>query len=270
MLDITVIFKNQQPLHIELNNTAAALQWKQLFLNNYQREFPLFRDMQQYTWERLEQLVHQVNDTCGWNFTEKIETLEHTVALHKHVEVALANGCDAIPRSWFDLIDELHFTLHTIEQNNMSRIPRRGNFLQVEWFNNDFVPLPDDFVFTDLAEFGSVRLQNAHSGHPPLMMYKQNDHADVFQTCRFHNRIKPGLHIMTAKARIDGQPKEYIDSEYQDWWMTHAPEFVAQHSMDKIMYYTGYPIIGKVINIRDLERINRYPGILELQEVIVH
>jgi hypothetical protein len=270
MPDITVIFKNHRPLHIKLYDTTAAHQWKQLFLNNYQREFPIFRDMQQCTLARLEQLIQQVNQTCGWNFTEKIESLENTLALHRHIEVTLSNGCNTVPRSWFDLIDELHFTLHTLEQNKMSRTPRRGNFLQIEWFDDEFVPLPDDFVFTDIAEFGSVRLQNAYVGHPPLMIHKQNDHANVFQTCRFHDRIKPGLHIMTAKARSDGQSKEYIDSDYQNWWTTHAPEFVAQHGMDKIMYYTGYPLIGKVINVHELERINRYPGVLELQEVIVH
>jgi len=268
MSDITVIFQNQPPIHIELYNSTAATQWKQLFLNNYQREFPVFRDMQKYSLHYLEQLVQQANETCGWNFTNNIVTLEDTVALHKHIEVTLANGYQNVPKLWHHLLDELHFALHAFEQNNMSRTPGRGYFLQLEWFNNDFVPLPDDFEFNDNFKFGAIRLQNAYVGHTPLMVYAQNDHINIFQTCKFHDRIKPGLHIMTARSNTSNQNNDI--SKYQNWWKLHAPEFVAHHGIDKIMYYTGYPLIGQVINIRDLEIVYNYPGILALQSVIVN
>jgi hypothetical protein len=34
------------------------------------------------------------------------------------------------------------------------------------------------------------------------------------------------------------------------------------------MYYTGYPVIGQVINTDDLANIATCPDVLELQEVI--
>lgn len=270
MSDITVIFTNQPAIHIDLYPTTAAQQWKQLFTINYQRKFPIFRDMQKYTWEYLEQLIEQANQTCGWNYTSRVETLEDTVALHKNIETTLAKGYINIPESWDHLLDELHFALHKIEHGRMTHRPHRGNFLQIEWFNDDFVPLPDDFEFSDQFRFGSLRLQNAYVGHPPTMIYQQNDHTNVFQTCRFHDRIKPGLHIMTSRPRTDGQPREFVYEDYYQWWHTNAPDFVAQHGWERIMYYSGYPLIGHVVNVDDLETVNNHPEVLELQEVIIN
>jgi len=265
MIDITVIFRNQPPIDIKLYDTSAARQWKKMFTENYNRQFPLFRDMQEYSWEYLEHLIQQANQICGWNFQTQVRDIEDTVALHKHIEVTLAQGYEHIPESWDNILNELHFALHKIQMCGHSRFMHRGNFLQLEWFNNEFAPLPEDFEFSPAFEFGSIRLQNAYVGHPPLMIYNQNDRANVFQTCRFHDRIKPGLHIITSQTRIP-----LNQERYRRWWHDNAPDFVAQHGWDQIMYYTGHPLIGRVINLDDLIQVKQYPNKLELQNVIIN
>lgn len=268
MSDIIVIFKNQPELHIQLFDTTAANLWKQLFTKNYQQQFPLFRDMMKYTWEYLEQLIEQANQTCGWNFPSNVETLDDTLDLHKHIEVTLANGYEPVPVAWHHILDELHFALHKIQQGNMEYKPHRGYFLQLEWFNGDTLPLPEDFVFTHSPKFGSLRLQNAYVGHTPLMIYEQNDFSKVFQTCRFHDLIRPGLHIMCGQSNAAWFASRLND--YQTQWRTMAPEFVEQHGWERIMYYTGHPIIGQVENLQALEQVYGFPGVLELQEVVIN
>ena len=266
MSNITVIFQNLPPIHIELYNTTAARIWHELFVQNYQQEFPLFRDMQKYSRQYLEQLVTEANNLCDWNFTDKIQTIEDTVDLHKHIEVTLANGYQNIPANWDHLLDELHFALHKLQHGNMSDKPHRGNFLQIEWFNDNYVSLPEDFVFDKSTKFGSLRLQNAYVGHTPWYVYTQNDCASVAQTCRFHDRIKPGLHIVTSPTFSESTP---LNVEiYAQWWYKNAPEFIKQHGLEKIMYYTGHPIIGQVFNTNDLELVVAHPKVLELQEVV--
>jgi len=268
MSNITVIFKGQPPLHIELYNTTAAQQWRQLFVQNYQQQFPIFRDMQKYTWAYLRELIQQANTTCGWNFPSDVTTLDDTLDLHKCIEVTLANGYPSVPQTWWHILDEVHFALHKIQQGDMGLQAHRGYFLQLEWFNDDIVPLSEDFVFSDSFKFGSVRLQNIYVGHSPLMIYQQNDHSVVSQTCRFHDQIKPGLHIMTSRPNPSRPLVDYDLADYTAWWNTRAPEFVEQHGWDTIMRYTGYPIIGEVVNTTDLETVYACPEVLELQEVI--
>ena len=65
MSDITVVFKNQPPIHIKLYDTTAARHWQQLFVQQYRQQFPLFRDMKKYTWGYLEELIDQANQTCN-------------------------------------------------------------------------------------------------------------------------------------------------------------------------------------------------------------
>ena len=268
MSDITVIFKGQPPLHIELYNTNAAKQWRQLFIQNYEKKFPIFRDMQKYTWSYLRSLIQQANEACGWNFTSNVDNLDGTLELHKCIEVTLANGFHNVPDTWHHILNELHFALHKIQQGNMGKHDHRGYFLQLEWFNDDVVPLPEDFVFSDNFKFGSIRLQNAYVGHGPLMIYQQKDDSEVFQTCRFHDQIKPGLHIMISRPPPWNPAVGYNLDDYTEWWHTHASDFVKHHGWDTIMRYTGYPLIGEVVNIDDLEKVYACPEVLELQEII--
>jgi len=264
MSNITVVFQNQPPIHIKLYNTTAATRWLELFVQHYQQKFPLFRDMQKYDWQYLEYLVDQANKTCGWNFTTKIQSIQDTVDLHKHIEVTLANGYQHIPSDWDHLLDELHFALHAVHAKILLPWqPARGNFLQIEWFDDDYISLPEDFTFQKNCQFGDIRLQNAYVGHPPLKIFNENDHANVFQTCRFHDRIKSGLNIVISTPA----PPTNIET-YAKWWNTHAPEFVKSHGWDKIMYYTGHPIIGQVVNLDDLAQVVSCVEVLELQEVI--
>ena len=236
-----------------------------MFTENYHRQFPMFRDMQGYSWEYLEQLIQQANQVCGWNYQTKIRSIQDTVDLHKHIEVTLAQGFEHVPESWDNILHELHIALHKIQVGEMSTRPHRGVFLQIEWFNNHTEPLPEDFVFQQNCQFGSIRLQNAYVGHPPLKIFKDNDHSNVFQTCRFHDLIKPGLRIVT-----DNNALAVNLNDYKQWWHANAPDFVNHHGWDKIMYYTGHPIIGHVTNVSDLVQVNQHPSVLELQEVIIN
>lgn len=267
MPDLTVLFRDQPPLHIALFDNETARVWKQLFVQNYTRKFPIFRDMMKYSWEYLEHLIQEANRVCGWDFPSHVRTLDDTLDLHKHIETTLQPGYHTVPQTWHHLLDELHFALHKIQQGDMEYRPHRGWFLQLEWFNSDVEPLPEDFVFTSPSSFGSIRLQNVYVGHTPLMIYQQNDWSKVSQTCRFHDAIKPGLHIMCADPPAG--TLEYDPVHYRDTWMQQAPEFVAQHGWDRIMYYTGHPLIGQVINLHALAQVYTCPSVLELQEVII-
>lgn len=267
MSNITVIFKDQPPLHIELRDTTAAHQWRELFIQNYKQQFPIFRDMQKYTWPYLRSLIRQANETCGWNFTSDVNTLDDTLDVHKCIEVTLADGYPSVPTAWHHILDELHFALHKIQQGDMGTHSHRGYFMQFEWFNDDIIPLPEDFVFSDSFKFGSIRLQNVYVGHAPLMIYQQQDDSAVFQTCRFHDQIKPGLHIMTSRPSPRNPLKDYDLDDYTNWWHTNAPEFVKHHGWDTIMRYTGYPIIGEVVNTDDLETVYACPEVLELESI---
>ena len=261
--NIKVKFKNHPALKIILDDNPTAHTWKVLFEKNYQKEFPTFRDQKKYTLAYLNQLAEKANKLLGWDYVSDIKTINDTVQLHKNLEVTLANGFENIPAIHDDLIHELHFCLHKSEYIDINSNTHYRNFLQIEWFNDDGSDLDINFQHSLDCNFGDLRLQNPYVGHIPLQVYGQNDFSDIIQTCKFHDFIRPGLFINA----VHQQPNTFNKNHYLDWWQTNAPEFVAYHGLDKILHYTGHPIIGRVINLDELEIIVNSNAVLELEYV---
>lgn len=260
--DIVVKFKDQPELYIKLDDNSTVSAWLELFKKNYQQEFPLFRDQKKYTLEYLNQLAVQAKNELGWDCETDIKSMKDTVLLHKNLETTLAKGFSFIPEKYDKLIHELHFCLHKAEYIDFTTYSYNRYWLQIEWFNNDGFPLDPTFKHTHKLEFGSIRLQNPYVGHIPWQVYIQNDYENIFQTCKFHDFVRPGLYIHTGGTQLDINLDEYLT-----WWNTYAPEFIAYHGIDKILHYTGHPVIGHVINLNDLETIVNSNDILELEYV---
>lgn len=262
--DIIVKFKNQPELYITLDDNDTAHSWLALFKTNYEREFPIFRDHKKYSLEYLNQLAVQAKNNLGWDCETDIKSIDDTIRLHKNLETTLANGFDSIPAEYDNLIHELHYCLHTAEWDELADKIARP-WLQLEWFNNDGFTLDESFCRALEMDFGAVRLQNPYVGHPPPQIYIQNDYENIFQTCRFHNFVRPGLHIYTGnKLGLSLIDKD----DYINWWLTNAPDFVATHGIEKILHYSSDPVIGHVSNLDDLRTVVNSNDILELEEVI--
>ena len=251
-----VKFKDLPQLEVVLDDTQVADDYLSLLQFNYQQQFPIFRDQQRYTLEYLNHLAIEAKDLLGWDWIRSRYTVEETTILHKDLERYLANGYGAIPEEHDWICDELHYCLHAVESGR-----ERGEWLQIEWFNNDQLPLPaTQYPKKMNLEFGDIRLQNPHVGHHPLFVYVQQDKTNIMQTCKVHDYIKPGFNILIAN--------EYNHCvnliELLDWFKEHSPEFVALHGEETILAYTGHPVIGRVVNLDDLAQVAVAP-ILELE-----
>lgn len=262
--DIIVKFKNQPKLNIVLDKNPTVSLWLDLFKSNYQREFPIFRDQKKYTLDYLNQLALRAKNELGWNCKTNITSVSDTITLHKNLETTLTNGFSAIPAVYDELIHELHFCLHKIEWVDMDPGAKSRHWLQLEWFNNNEFPLDTEFKHSYTIAFGGIKLQNPYVGHTPWQIYIQNDYENVFQTCRFHDLVRPGLYIHTDNLINDFDLEKYVL-----WWHTHAKDFVDHHGMDKILHYTGHAVIGRVTNLDDLATIVNSKDILELESVDV-
>ena len=258
MIDYSIKFKNLPHLDVRLDNTLVASQYKELLKSNYQREFPIFRDQQKYTISYLNKLAVQAKRLLGWDWLREHYTIAETTLLHKDIEQYLANGFSSIPSEHDWLCHELHFCLHAVESGST-----RNGWLQVEWFNNDRISLPEHLYPKKLnLEFGDIRLQNPHVGHHPLYLFQQNDYTNILQTCKFHNFINPGINIVIKDELIT----DFNVDRYLFWFKIHSPEFVKLHGEQAILNYTGHPIIGKVVNLDDLVTVSTAP-ILELESI---
>lgn len=253
-----VKFKGLPELTVELDSTEVADSYLSLLKSNYQQQFPIFRDQQRYTVEYLNQLAVDAKQLLGWDWLREEYTLEETTLLHKDLEQYLAQGYTAIPAEHDWICDELHYCLHAVESGR-----DRGEWLQVEWFNNDHIHLAaEQYPRKMNLEFGDIRLQNPHVGHHPLFVYVQQDKINIMQTCRFHDQIKPGFNILIADENNDCvDPQELLV-----WFKKNSPEFVSLHGEQTILAYTGHPVIGRVINLDDLVQIAVAP-LLELESI---
>jgi hypothetical protein len=263
--DIIIKFKNYPELNIILDDNQTARDWKALFKKNYEREFPIFKDQKKYTLDYLIKLAVEANDKLGWTIDLDIKSIGDTVNVHKYIEHVLVDGFSSIPEAYDYIIHELHFCLHKFEQIDLSNSPNKTRqFLQLEWYNDDGVPLDENFQHKLHCEFGDVRLQNPYVGHIPLKVYQENDYSEIMQTCKFHDLIRPGVWIEAYK---DQSEKTFDLENYVNWWNTYAPEFIAYHGIDKILHYTGHPVIGRVTNLDALETVVNSNDILELEYV---
>ena len=55
--------------------------------------------------------------------------------------------------------------------------------------------------------------------------------------------------------------KPFDMATYLQWFETYAPNFVAQHGIEKLKKFTGHPVVGFVTNKSDLELLVQQPTI---------
>lgn len=253
MLSFEIEFCNQPRLQCELNQTYLAQRYYQLLRQQYQEQpRAVFRDPQRYNLKYFDQLVDQARQVLGWDWRHHSYDLSVTTRLHKDLEQYLAQGYENIPEQHDELMHELHFALHAIESGS-----RRNSWLQIEWFNQRGFDLPADQYPAKLdLDFGDIRLQNPHVGHHPLYLYQQQDSINIRQTCRFHDRVTPGINLVIHRMHQTGQ---FDWNHYLNWFQTHAPDFVDLHGEQRLRQYTGHPVIGRVVNLDDLRTVLQAP-----------
>lgn len=255
-VDVLVKYKNFPALEIELNNNSLKHDYKHLLKKNSQYP-PISRDPCKYTLKYFSVLAQQAKDILKWDWVQDHYSSEEIVILHKDIEVYLAGGFQNIPEEHDNLLHELHYALHAIQSKNS-----RGNWIQVEWFNDNGIPMPDDLSFSTQLKFGDVKLQNPYVGHDPVFVYRQRDWSNIAQTCKFHDLVRPGINIMIKSDRFN------INDQYRDWYNTHALEWVQQQGWEKITRYTGWPCVGRVKNLNVLKEIAKSP-VFEIESVQV-
>lgn len=242
-------FINQPVLHLSIDDTETGKKYFNLVKENYKLQKPIFRDRIKYTVEYMHELAKEASEKLGWNWSSDTYTINNTALLHKDIEELLGTvGFDNVPAEYDNLLHELHYCLHIIQDNKEHE--RRDGWLQIEWYNDAGFDLDENFKFSSELKFGDIKLQNPWVGHGPLQIYLEKDFTKISQTCKFHNFVKPGINVVVGDFPTFTDIDSLID-EFQ----THAPEFVNQHGVDQILHYTGYPIIGKVLNPDDLKII---------------
>lgn len=240
-------FKQGPELLVQIHDTDLAHDWLCLFHRNYQRELPLLRDLGAYSLPRMKQLVSKCKNILGWNWIhDDYDNIALTTAMHKDLEQYLAKGFHDIPCANDELLHELHICLHAMQETNLR------TSIQLEWFNDDGFDLADyDFKFRHEDTLGSILLQNPYVGHPPDWIWQQNDHTNVWQTCRFHDYVRPGF-VIKMTGSLEPTICEFDSRAYLDWWTKIAPDFVNYHGIEKMLANTGRPVIGQIINNADL------------------
>jgi hypothetical protein len=244
MTDILVKYQGFPALEIELDYNSLKEPYLDLVKKNSSVK-PISRDPQSYTDSRLRELGQEAQDRLGWAWVHDNYTLDITTQMHKDLETFLAQGFHNIPEEFDELLHELHYALHAIQGGQT-----RGDWIQVEWFNDDGVAMPEDLTFTTELKFGDVKLQNPYVGHDPSFVYRQQDSSNIAQTCRFHDLVRPGLNMMITDYRFE------IPKNYLAWFQKHAPAWADQVGADTIMRYTGWPRVGRVVNTDVLKSIS--------------
>jgi hypothetical protein len=226
-----------------------------------QKEAPFFQDTIGYTPDYMIKLAHQAKAAFGWDWFSDTYDVSKTAILHKDLEHSVGKlGFDQIPEEYDNLLYELHHCLHAIQFGKTHR-ERTDNF-QIEWLTDESIPLPASFEFQEGNDFGDLILINPYVGHNPLQIYNENDFTSLDTTCRFHDIIKPAIVIATG----DTVTKDMILEKF----IAHDPEFVRLHREDKIRYYSGSAVVGKVVDVDTFKRIKKYNGTLMLDRVEFH
>jgi hypothetical protein len=255
-VDILVKYHGFPALEIGLDSHRFVQDYKELVRKNSQKP-AISRDPCRYNKEHFSLLVQQARLVLGWDWVDENLDLATSTRMHKDIEKYLAGGFHNVSDRHDELLHELHYGLHAIEGGN-----HRGNYIQVEWFNDECIPIAEDFEFCLALEFGDVKLQNPYVGHDPIFVYNQQDSVKIAQTCKFHDVARPGINIMIVEHDFP-----FID-QYLSWFQTHAPEWVQEQTVEKLIRYTGWPRVGKVQNLDVLKQISESPEFL-LENVTV-
>ena len=247
-------FKQSPELLVQLNDTVLAKDWLYLFYRNCLHQRPLLRDQGEYTPSRMRQLANQCADVLGWDWVHDCyDDFAITTQMHKDIESYLLKGFSNVPKEHDALLHELHICLHSSQQRHAR------STVQLEWFNDDGFSLVEyDFQFQHDDTLGAIWLQNPYVGHPPDWLWQQNDHTHVWQTCRFHDFVRPGC-VIHMTGSLSRSFYEFDKNGYLAWWQQVAPEFLAHHGRDKMLHNTGHPVIGYVVNNQDLVPLQNLP-----------
>jgi hypothetical protein len=251
-------FKNFNELICNIKDTAIGQQYYNLVQRNYHQQFPVYRDRLRFTRQYLSELAEQVNQHFGWSWTTTNLDLSNTAIMHKDIEQLVGDNFDNVPEHLDDVVHDLHLGLHLLQDNIQ---PTRDGWFQIEWYNDSGFT-SSDIEFSRGMSKGDLKLQNPFVGHGPLQIYLENDYTNISQTCKFHTFVKPGINIATRSYEEFTNTNDLIQQFEQ-----HDPAFVVQHGTDKILSYTGYPIIGRVENIDLLEQLIDHKELLELDSI---
>jgi hypothetical protein len=197
MLKILIKFVDQPVLDILIDDNIIGRQYYNLVQENYLKETPIFRDRLLYTTDYMHTLATQAKKILGWDWYADQYSIDNTVLLHKNIEELVGNNFNSVPEEYDNLIHELHYCLHVIQDTKTTR--SRDAWLQIEWYNDSGFNLPEDYKFKKGLEFGDIKLQNPWVGHGPLQIFLEKDFTNISQTCKFHNFVKPGINVVNYK-----------------------------------------------------------------------
>lgn len=240
---IKVKFKGYNHLQLSINDSDIGRRYQQLVEENYETKFPMYRSQLKYTKEYLLDLARQAKEKLNWSWELDDYSIDVTTTLHKDIEKIVGTGFNNIPEELDDLLHELHYCLHLVQDN---RKPGYGGWLQIEWYNDSGFELTDTNIFKQQLTIGDVKLQNPFVGHGPLQIYTENDFTNVKQTCKFHNFVRPGINIVIQNFPSIDKQKVIARFEQED------PDFVKLHTREKILNFIGHPVVGTVLNKTDL------------------
>jgi hypothetical protein len=257
-MKITVAFHDQPELEIKVNDTETGRVYYELTRQHAQQQRPFYADTSVYTPEYMIELARQAQKAFGWDWFSETYDTSVTALLHKNLENSIGQlGFENIPEQYDQLLYDLHHCLHSIQHGKTQ--PGRGEHFQIEWLTDVSRPLPASFEFSETSRFGDLILINPYVGHNPLQVFRENDWTSITTTCRFHDIVKPGI-VVTQGFNIR---KDVIVREFKQ----RVPEFVAQHGEEKIRYYSGVAVVGRVTNTEAFSALLKSPGLLRLDRV---
>ena len=262
-MQINLKFKNQTELLLLIDDTTAGQEYYKLAKSNYEKQFPIYVDQtkqltSKYTFEYIVSTAIKAKDIFKVDFIKDSYDSTDANVLYDDINKLLSSiDFKDIEEMHDDLLYELHQCLPLILHSTQG-LSARGGRLEIRWNNDDIVPLPDDFEFSNKLKFGDIRLQPFFS-KSPIDIYLTKDFKNI-DSCKFHDSIKPGMNIL-----LNSYPRFYNIDDLIVEFQQHDPDFVKNHGAEKIRKYTGYPIIGKVENLVDLQRLTLVSSTLELE-----
>lgn len=257
-MELAVKFKYFDALECVIQDTELGRKYYDLVKENYESEFPIYRDRPRFTKTYISDLIVKANQHFGWDWDVTNLSLENTTRMHKDVEVLVGDNFHLVPEHLDSVIHDLHYGLHLLQSN---KTPTRKGWMQIEWYNDSGF-YSDNIQFSKSMEVGDLRLQNPFVGHSPLQIYLERDFEVISQTCKFHTFVKPGINIVTTPYT-----KFLETDQLMRKFKEHDPEFVMLHGEDKIKSHIGYPVIGKINNLDIVKKLTNNYSPIELESI---